>query len=509
MRFCTEKYEAPSPDNLGVSCMHLTNYAVNKHNINFELEASTEDSIEGSKWSLKTFREWMESNGHDFEVLWKEIGDMIVKTVISVQPTLSYFYSSAFPADNDGLSCFEILGLDIMLDHKGKPWLIEVNHSPSFNTDSDLDRIVKEGLISDYINLVQVSGYRVKKAKAAEKKVCSSSDHSPLLMHSLQASKERLYSSRPSSSRKSMTKEEAQKRRQESMLSHEKYEKKHQGGFSKIFPVEDTGRQEKFSKLLECAYSNYKDSFHFKISNTLEKFKLSVIEKKAEKEKEEKLLKSKMARKLKRSKSIKADSTLANRTEEQSANDSSKDLSNDAKERDSELSTVSKIEEAIANREMQEREISCKTPMSAYNLSFASYDSTFAPKLYHAHYLNSGLYDYRRHSSYTDGFPKFQDITRKNSIHRAITSKDSEANGGNATLKKVLSGHERNIRHYRSNSEILTGEDMQYHTNNLKYQYGPGPNEIYSSENISVRRVLHPRYEQKPQVNLSISGTRL
>ena len=35
--------------------------------------------------------------------------------------------------------CFEILGFDIMIDNKLKPWLIEIIHSPSFSTDTPLD----------------------------------------------------------------------------------------------------------------------------------------------------------------------------------------------------------------------------------------------------------------------------------------------------------------------------------------------------------------------------------
>jgi hypothetical protein len=34
-RFCTEKYEPPSPSNITNNYTHLTNYAVNKHNPNF------------------------------------------------------------------------------------------------------------------------------------------------------------------------------------------------------------------------------------------------------------------------------------------------------------------------------------------------------------------------------------------------------------------------------------------------------------------------------------------
>jgi len=46
---------------------------------------------------------------------------------------------SCRPHDFENSSCFEILGFDVMIDAKLRPWLLEVNHSPSFNTDSELD----------------------------------------------------------------------------------------------------------------------------------------------------------------------------------------------------------------------------------------------------------------------------------------------------------------------------------------------------------------------------------
>jgi hypothetical protein len=36
--------------------------------------------------------------------------------------------------------CFELLGLDVILDSKGKPILLEVNHTPSFSTDEGVVR---------------------------------------------------------------------------------------------------------------------------------------------------------------------------------------------------------------------------------------------------------------------------------------------------------------------------------------------------------------------------------
>lgn len=43
-----------------------------------------------------------------------------------------------------------------MLDKKLKPWLLEVNESPSFNDDTEVDKIVKGGLIEDTFRLLDI-----------------------------------------------------------------------------------------------------------------------------------------------------------------------------------------------------------------------------------------------------------------------------------------------------------------------------------------------------------------
>jgi tubulin polyglutamylase TTLL6/13 len=51
-RFATEKYEAPSRDNMDKVCMHLTNYAINKDSPKFVFNESEKDMSVGHKRSL-------------------------------------------------------------------------------------------------------------------------------------------------------------------------------------------------------------------------------------------------------------------------------------------------------------------------------------------------------------------------------------------------------------------------------------------------------------------------
>ena len=50
--------------------------------------------------------------------------------------------------------CFEILGMDILIDYKFKPWILEVNHTPSFASNSPFDYKLKFNLIRDTIILM-------------------------------------------------------------------------------------------------------------------------------------------------------------------------------------------------------------------------------------------------------------------------------------------------------------------------------------------------------------------
>lgn len=44
-----------------------------------------------------------------------------------------------------------------MIDKKFKPWLLEVNHAPSFNDDTDVDKEVKTNLLTDTLRLLNIT----------------------------------------------------------------------------------------------------------------------------------------------------------------------------------------------------------------------------------------------------------------------------------------------------------------------------------------------------------------
>jgi tubulin polyglutamylase TTLL5 len=97
--------------------------------------------------------------------LFDQIHDLVVKTVISVEPLLwngiEMFLPTAYSqgissasTDQKSMNCFELLGFDVLIDNNFKPWLLEVNLSPSLNIDSKLDFSTKGSLLSDLFNLV-------------------------------------------------------------------------------------------------------------------------------------------------------------------------------------------------------------------------------------------------------------------------------------------------------------------------------------------------------------------
>lgn len=118
----------------------------------------------GARRRLTTINRWLAEHGHDVVKLWESIDDAIIKTLISCQPALKHNYRTCFPhhlQPGAGSACFEILGFDVLLTSKLKPKVLEVNHSPSFSTDAQIDIDIKEALIWDTFQLINLGQARL------------------------------------------------------------------------------------------------------------------------------------------------------------------------------------------------------------------------------------------------------------------------------------------------------------------------------------------------------------
>jgi tubulin polyglutamylase TTLL1 len=134
-RFCAAKYVSPRSESgdLGDHYAHLTNVAVQKKNAQY-------NAAHGGKWSLENLRLFLESaRGAEATArLWRELDAVILKSLRAVQNIMH----------NDA-HCFELYGYDMLIDASLKPWLIEVNASPSLSATTEDDRDAKLAVIRD------------------------------------------------------------------------------------------------------------------------------------------------------------------------------------------------------------------------------------------------------------------------------------------------------------------------------------------------------------------------
>jgi len=57
-----------------------------------------------------------------------------------------------------------------MIDHNNKMYLLEINYTPSFSTDTPLDQLIKSNLIKDTLVLMNVTPQARNQAQRLAKK---------------------------------------------------------------------------------------------------------------------------------------------------------------------------------------------------------------------------------------------------------------------------------------------------------------------------------------------------
>ncbi|KAM4626384.1 tubulin monoglutamylase TTLL4 [Discoglossus pictus] len=148
VRFASCKYST-SMKSLSNKFMHLTNYSVNKKNADYKSN-SDQTACQGHKWALSALWSYLNQKGFSSDKIWDKIKDMVIKTIIASEPYVNSFVKMYV---QNPYSCHELFGFDIMLDENLKPWVLEVNISPSLHSNSQLDLNIKGQMVRDLLNL--------------------------------------------------------------------------------------------------------------------------------------------------------------------------------------------------------------------------------------------------------------------------------------------------------------------------------------------------------------------
>nr|XP_042132431.1 probable tubulin polyglutamylase TTLL9 isoform X4 [Peromyscus maniculatus bairdii] len=148
-RYVENPYLIGALDHQPLPDVHLTNVAVQKTSPDYHPK-------KGCKWMLQRFRQYLASkHGPEaVETLFSDMDNIFIKSLQSVQKVII-----------SDKHCFELYGYDILIDQDLKPWLLEVNASPSLTASSQEDYELKTCLLEDTLHVVDMEARLTGKEK--------------------------------------------------------------------------------------------------------------------------------------------------------------------------------------------------------------------------------------------------------------------------------------------------------------------------------------------------------
>ncbi len=149
-KLASEPYDEENADN---PYSYLTNPDINALNLDAEVPVEFVD--------LERYRAWLREEGHDDDDLFARIEDLVALTCLSAVEAMRE-RSRAIGADTRG--CYELLGIDCLIDDQLNPWICECNLSPSLEvcarpeSGGEIEEDIKGSLVADLVSLVGLNG---------------------------------------------------------------------------------------------------------------------------------------------------------------------------------------------------------------------------------------------------------------------------------------------------------------------------------------------------------------
>uniref|UniRef100_A0A3B3U0M8 Tubulin--tyrosine ligase-like protein 5 n=2 Tax=Poecilia latipinna TaxID=48699 RepID=A0A3B3U0M8_9TELE len=217
--------------------MHLTNYSLNKKSSDYVSCDDPEVEDYGNKWSMSAVLRYLKEEGKDTTLLMRQVEDLIIKAVLSAELQIATACKMFVPHK---ANCFELYGFDVLIDSNLKPWLLEVNLSPSLSCDAPLDLKIKASMIADMLSLVGLVGQDPLLKQPRSDRFTIDKKGGPRLQHrtvsavSSETNGDKQKTKSLEESTLNLTTEEIKVLRR----IREEYERR--GGFIRIFPTQDT-----------------------------------------------------------------------------------------------------------------------------------------------------------------------------------------------------------------------------------------------------------------------------
>jgi hypothetical protein len=140
-RFCTESADS------GTMYSVLTNTALNKKNPDRNL-----DPEEMTRMVTDVMDQIHHATGCDIDALWESIEDAIGLTIISAYHCLVKAEAQECPSLGYP-RCFQIIGVDVLLNRDLRPFVLEINYRPSLRSPTSRAQQLKQAMLKDALRL--------------------------------------------------------------------------------------------------------------------------------------------------------------------------------------------------------------------------------------------------------------------------------------------------------------------------------------------------------------------
>jgi tubulin polyglutamylase TTLL5 len=162
-KLASAPYDEENADN---PYSYLTNPDVNALNLDADVPVEFVD--------FERYRAWLREQGHDDDALFAKIEDVVALTCLSALEPMRE-RSRVVGADTRG--CYELMGIDCLVDADLKPWVLECNLSPSLDvcagpeSGGGIEEGIKGALVGDMVEMLGLN------RKAAEDTASSMAEH--------------------------------------------------------------------------------------------------------------------------------------------------------------------------------------------------------------------------------------------------------------------------------------------------------------------------------------------